>query len=309
MFGQRITVYDGMPSAALQRRNACGRNRPVTPRVGMIFSRLAIVLCMLLPDAGLSLANAQQKLEATYAATLLGLPFGHISWTVELYNNRFTAAASGALSGLLRIFSDGHGEVSAHGTLSAGRPVASNFSLRVIAGKWTDEVRIVFHGGKAQEYVATPLPQPNPNQVPITDANRIGVLDPMTALLIPVAGTGETAGPEACERTIAIFDGHTRYNLHLAPKRVDKVNTPTGYKGPVMVCSVKFLPVAGYDPKHFLVTYLAAQPDMEVWLAPFAGSRLIVPYRLSVPTPFGLGILQATKFESLPARPVGTDLN
>jgi hypothetical protein len=75
------------------------------------------------------------------------------------------------------------------------------------------------------------------------------------------------------------------------------------------VCAVKFFPVAGYDPQHFLVTYLAAQPEMEVWLAPFAGSRLMVPYRLSVPTPLGLGVLQATKFESLPAASLTTNLN
>jgi hypothetical protein len=67
------------------------------------------------------------------------------------------------------------------------------------------------------------------------------------------------------------------------------------------VCSVKFFPVAGYDPKHFLVTYLAAQHDTEIWLAPLAGSRLLVPYRTSISTPMGLGVLQATKFVFAPS--------
>ena len=278
------------------------------PRLGMIFIRLVIALCALLADAGVDLAAAQTKLDATYRATLLGLPIGEIAWTVELGRNRYSTAASGELAGLLRIFSNGHGNVSAEGTMPAGRPAASNFALKVIAGRWTDELRIVFRGGEAQEYVATPPPKPDPNQVALTDANRIGVLDPMTALLIAVPGSGETAVPEACDRTVAIFDGHTRYDLQLVFKRTDNVKTPTGYQGPVMVCSVKFFPVAGYDPKHYLVTYLAAQPDMEVWLAPLSGSRLMVPYRLSVPTPFGLGILQATKFESS-ARSLTTGVN
>jgi hypothetical protein len=283
--------------------------RAVIQRLGMTFTRLAIVLCALLADAGLSLAVAQAKLDATYRATLLGLPIGEISWTVELGRNRYSATASGELAGLLRIFSDGHGSVSAEGTMPGGRPAASNFALKVIAGRWTDELRIVFRGGKAQEYLATPPPKPDPNQVPLTDANRTGVLDPMTALLIAIPGSGETAVPEACDRTVAIFDGHTRYNLQLAFKRIETVKTPAGYQGPAMVCSVKFFPVAGYDPKHYLVTYLAAQPDMEVWLAPFAGNRLMVPYRLSVPTPFGRGILQAIKFETLAAGSLTTGLN
>src|SRR6185437_13309658 len=146
-----------------------------------------------------------------------------------------------------------------------------------------------FHGNKAQEYVAA-KPKPDADLVPITDANRTGVIDPMTALLVPVSGTGATAVPAACERTIPIFDGHTRYNLRLSFKRVDKVKSETGYQGPVVVCSVKFFPLAGYDPKHFLITYLASQHDIEIWLAPVTGTRLMVPYRMSMPTPFGLGI-------------------
>jgi hypothetical protein len=69
-----------------------------------------------------------------------------------------------------------------------------------------------------------------------------------------------------------------------------------GYQGQVVVCSAKFLPVAGYDPKHFLVTYLAAQHEPEIWLAPLNGTRLLVPYRASISTPMGVGVLEATKF-------------
>jgi hypothetical protein len=282
--------------------------RLVTSRVNRFVIWLASILAPLLLDGGLSLALAQAKLDATYSATLFGFPIGHISWTVELRNNRFTSAATGGISGLLRIFSDGHGDVSAQGNLSGGEPIASHFALTLIAGKWSDDVRIQFRGNKAQEYV-TALPAPGANQVPITDANRTGVLDPMTALLVPIPGAGKTAVPEACERTIPIFDGHTRYNLRLSFKRVDTVNNEGVYQGPVIVCAVKFFPVAGYDPKHFLVTYLAAQRDIEIWLAPIAGSRLMVPYRMSMPTPMGLGILQATKFESVPAKSLTTNLN
>ncbi len=165
----------------------------VTARVNRSAVRLAVVLAALLLDAGLSLAAAQTKLDASYSATLLGLPIGHISWTVELHNNRFTTEATGGISGLLRLFSDGHGDVSSQGNLAAGAPVASNFALKLIAGKWSDEVRILFRGNKAQEYV-TAAPAPGANQVPITEANRTGVLDPMTAMLVHIPGAGKTDG-------------------------------------------------------------------------------------------------------------------
>ena len=46
------------------------------------------------------------------------------------------------------------------------------------------------------------------------------------------------------------------------------------------------------------IKYLIAQRDMEVWLAPIADTRVLVPYRISIPTPIGIGVLQATQFVS-----------
>src|SRR6478672_8835527 len=62
----------------------------------------------------------------------------------------------------------------------------------------------------------------------------------------------------------------------------------TGARGQLLVSS-RYV-------KHFLVTYLAAQHETEIWLAPLGGTRLLVPYRASISTPMGVGILEATKF-------------
>ena len=43
--------------------------------------------------------------------------------------------------------------------------------------------------------------------------------------------------------------------------------------------------------------------DAEVWLAPISGTRVLVPYRFSLPTPVGIGVLQATAFVSVPKPP------
>jgi hypothetical protein len=40
--------------------------------------------------------------------------------------------------------------------------------------------------------------------------------------------------------------------------------------------------------------------DIELWLAPIAGTRLMVPYRAVIPTPVGQGVLQATQFVTIP---------
>jgi hypothetical protein len=94
-----------------------------------------------------------------------------------------------------------------------------------------------------------------------------------------------------------------RYDLRFAFKRLDRVKSEKGYQGTVVVCAVYFSPVAGHIPERPVIKYLVDLRDMEVWLAPIAGTRLMVPYRVSVPTPLGVGILQATQFVSVPYPP------
>jgi hypothetical protein len=263
----------------------------------------ALAVVTVLADAGFSSARAQGRLDANYVVTLSGLQIGNGSWTIEVQDDQFTATASGATSGLLRVFASGQGNSVARGPVSNGQPLASIYASSIVADKRSDEVRILFSGGSVKEFLADPPTTPNPDRVPITEAHRKGVTDPMTASLMRVPGTGDTFVPEACQRTLAIFDGRMRYDLQLAFKRLDKVKGEKGYQGTVVVCSVYFSPVAGHVPERAAIKYLIAQRDMEIWLAPLAGTRLMVPYRASVPTPIGLGILQATSFVSVPQPP------
>jgi hypothetical protein len=65
------------------------------PKVNIIGSLLAILF---VASVGSRSANAQAKLDAYYTATLLGLPIGHISWTVDLKESRFTSVATGSIA-------------------------------------------------------------------------------------------------------------------------------------------------------------------------------------------------------------------
>ena len=245
--------------------------------------------------AGVGPAHSQAKLDADYTVTLLGMPIAHIGWTVAIQQDQFSAAANGATSGLLRVFSGGSGTASANGSLGTTQPKPANFALSITNNKGTEGEKIVFSGGHAKEILDRPQTT-SPSWVPLTDAHRTGVVDPMTALLFHAPGNGNPVVPEACQRKIAVFDGHMRYDLQLAFKRLDRVRANAGYQGPVVVCSVSFSPVAGYEPSRYTIKYVAAQRDIEIWLAPVAGTRLLAPFRAYTPTPMGPGVLQATRF-------------
>jgi hypothetical protein len=252
---------------------------------------------------GSSPAQAQGNLDANYVVTLAGVPLGKGSWAIDVSDDQYTATASGATSGLLRVFASGQGSSVAHGGVSGGQLAASTYASNIVADNKTDQVRMLFSGGAVKEYLVDPPSFPTPDRVPLTEAHRKGVLDPMTASILRVPGNGDTFSPDACQRTVPVFDGRMRYDLQLAFKHLDRVKSERGYQGTVVVCAVYFTPVAGHIPERSTIKYLVAQRDMEVSLAPIAGTRLMVPYRASLPTPIGLGVLQATQFVSVPRPP------
>jgi uncharacterized protein DUF3108 len=246
-------------------------------------------------------ASAQGRLEAKYSASIAGIPIGSGTWAIDIADTQYTAAASGSTSGLLRAFTGGQGDSTARGILNGGRSLSSNYAVTISSRKKSDVIRFAIANGNVKDLQVDPPQDDDPERVPLTEAHQHGVFDPMTASLVRMPGSGELLSPEACQRTMAIFDGRLRYDMQFAFKRMDKVKATKGYAGPVVVCSAYFTPVAGYIPSRAAIKYLAKQRDMEVWLAPIAGTRVLVPFRAQGPTPIGHAVLEAYEFVSAPA--------
>jgi len=247
-------------------------------------------------DAG-HVAVAQVHLEAEYTATLAGLPIGHGSWAIEIAEDQYTAAANGSTSGLLRIFTGARGASASRGNFNGDQTMATNYvaTIDFDRSKW-DDVRMVLAGGNVKDLSAEPPLVPHPERIPVSDADRRGVVDPLSSAINRVGGNGDPVSPLACARKVGVFDGRVRYDLRSEFKRIEMVKAERGYQGPVAVCAVYFEPISGYVPSRPVIKYLIALRDAEVWLAPISGTRVMVPFRFSMPTPLGLGVLQATQF-------------
>ena len=246
--------------------------------------------------SGAQPAFAQGKLEAQYEATLAGIPVGRGAWNIEISDDQFAASAVGGTAGLLKSFSSSSGTGSAQGRVVNGALVATNYSASTTTSKKTETIHMVLSGGNIREYGIEPEPPVDPERIPITDAHRRGVFDPMTGSMLRVPGSGDPLSPEACRTGAAIFDGRMRYDLKLDYKRMETVKAEKGYQGPVVVCAVYFSPIAGYIPDRAVIKYLTAQRNIEVAFAPVAGTRILVPFRMVVPTPLGTAMLEATQF-------------
>jgi hypothetical protein len=277
-------------------------SKSVPRRAAAFFAAVFVIAGLVAADAGHP-ATAQGRLEAEYTASIAGIPIGHGNWIIEIDGNQYTAAASGTTTGLIKFFTGAHGTGAAHGAINAGQPVPTSYGETIVYGSRVDDVRMALAGGNVTDYAVDPPLPPIPDRIPVTDADRRGVFDPMTSMLNRVAGAGDPVSPEACNRKVAVFDGRVRYDLHSEFKRMETVKADRGYEGPAVVCAVYFTPISGYVPDRPAIKYLVTLRDAEVWLAPISGTRVVVPFRFSMPTPLGTGLLQATAFVSVAQPP------
>jgi hypothetical protein len=256
-----------------------------------VFYVLALVALSLPPSA-----FAQGRLEARYEATLAGVPVGKGAWNIDIADDSFSASAFGGTAGLLKAFASGSGTGAAQGRVVNGALVSSNYSASTTTSKKTETIHMVLTNGNVKEFAIEPTPPVDPDRIPVTDALRRGVFDPMTGSMLRVPGNGDPLGPEACRTGAPVFDGRMRYDLKLDFKRMETVRAEKGYQGPVVVCAIYFVPVAGYIPDRPVIKYLAAQRNMEIAFAPIAGTRVLIPFRMVIPTPLGTAMLEATEF-------------
>ena len=273
-------------------------------------TRLGFGLCAaaclwLAPQA----ASAQGRLDAQYEATLAGIPVGKGAWTIEIGDDTFSASAQGGTAGLLKAFSGGTGSGASQGRVVNGALVANAYVATTMTQKKSETIRLVLANGGVKDFSIDPVPPVDPDRIVVTDAHRKNVLDPMTGSMLRVAGNGEVLSPEACRTGSGIFDGRLRYDLKLDYKRMETVKAERGYHGPALVCAVYFTPVAGYIPDRPVIKYLATERRMEIAFVPIAGTRVLIPFRMTIPTPFGPAMLEATSFvtSALPPRVAKTN--
>ena len=245
---------------------------------------------------GIQPAAAQGKVEAKYEASLAGIPVGKGTWAIDITEDQYSAAATGGTAGLLKAFSGGSGFGQAQGRVVAGQLGPTNYSATTTSAKKSEAIKMQIALGYVKEFSIEPEPPADPERIPVTDAHRRNVIDPMTGSLLTVAGTGNVMAPDSCRTGTSIFDGRMRYDIKLDYKRMEQVKAEKGYHGPAIVCAVYFTPIAGYVPDRAAIKYLAAQRNMEAWLVPIAGTRVLVPYRVTIPTPLGQAMLEATEF-------------
>ena len=255
---------------------------------------LALAVC-LATFAAPQAARAAATVKVDYRITLAGLTLGQADLAGTFDGERYSLTMGAQLTGLAGVFTGGsRGGATTTGTRGANRLVSTGFSATGQTSSAERTVQVGLSGGAVTAVVITPPLEGRPERVPLSDADRRNVTDPVSGMLAVLAKPG-APDSSACDRTVPVFDGTQRFNVVLSYAETRTVQKP-GFSGPVLVCDVRYVPIAGHRLDRPSVQYMAANRDMSVWLAPVEGTRVLVPLRVSVKTEYGTTIIEAERW-------------
>jgi hypothetical protein len=260
--------------------------------------RLIASALLTLSLAGLaSQAQAQpaQTLKVNYNLSLAGLPLGKADLSSTFSGPKYEMEGSVKLSGLVKMITGGKGAGTASGTIVGSQLQPQGFAVNTKSSGEQRIVRMALDEGNVAEVEVVPPIEPREDRVPVKEADKKGVIDPLSALIMPAVASKGLTDAANCNRIIPVFDGAARQNIVLSYAETKSVEVP-GYSGPVLVCNARWVPISGHRPKRPTIKFMQENKDMNVWLAPVEGPRILFPIKVAVRTMIGMGELEAASW-------------
>ncbi len=220
-----------------------------------------------------------------YAVSLAGLPVARADMTLATAADHYASHLTWRTSGLVDLLAATRGDVSASGRLAPRSPVPATYTLASGEGRKAVKVMLAMVGGAVRASEVLPPSRHTPDLVPIAPRHRIDVLDPLSATLVLAKGEGSDGG-DLCRRSLAIFDGWTRYDIRLSPKGTVPNRRP-GITGPLVVCAARYVPVAGHRADHKVTRFMTDNQDLSVAFGHLEKADVWVPLKVSVRTMIG----------------------
>ncbi|MXQ11238.1 DUF3108 domain-containing protein [Microvirga makkahensis] len=240
-------------------------------------------------------AQPAQTLRVNYSLSLAGLPLGKADLSSTFSGPKYEMQGSVKLTGLVRMITGGKGAGTASGTIVGSQLQSEGFAVNTKSSGERRVVRMALDGGNVAEVEIEPPIEPKEGRVPVKAADKKGVLDPLSALIMPAMASKGLTDAANCNRTIPVFDGTARQNIVLSYSETKTVKVP-GYSGPVLVCNARWVPISGHRPQRSTIKFMQENKDMNVWLAPVEGARVLFPIKVAVRTMIGMGELEAASW-------------
>jgi Protein of unknown function (DUF3108) len=258
----------------------------------------AVVLLALLFSGPPARADETTNVVTNYELSIAGISLASFKFLSHLDSHGYSISGRGNSSRLVELIAKFSGSTKSDGIIDGPHVVPASYELLFLSGKRNQSVEMHFSKDTVDKLAVDPPQRPSPTRIPLLPAHQTGVLDPLSAVVLPMP-QGEINGDSVCNRRLPIFDGRHRYDLVLSYKRTESApvaGKPRAHTN-LFVCKIKYNPIAGHKPDVTSTRYWQSSEDIEIWLAPITSAGLLVPYRAMMPTPVGVAVLALSKIK------------
>jgi hypothetical protein len=248
---------------------------------------------------------APSRITAVYRVDVGSFNLGTFKLTTTFRGEDYQMRGEGRFTVLSGLIYEWRGFLAGSGRVTSTGPEPAMYAFNYSdSSKMWERLRMTFEGRAVSGVTIAPSRRPLPRTIPVTQEQLEGVLDPASGAFLSAKSDNPNGDLNVCNHTLPVFDGRARFDLVVSPKRVTRVKrtTPGGYGGPAVVCSVKFIPIAGHQPDNPGIRLMAQSNEIEVWLIPVRNTNMYVPYRIVLPTPMGYGSALVTSISVSGAR-------
>jgi len=247
------------------------------------------LVTVLAGEAGAGETAWPSEVTARYKLSFNGFDVGTYDFASHYNGSSYDTTGKTQISALFGAFK-WSGNFSSTGSIGSAGPRPSSFDMAYKAKSKTTSVKLTFDTGAISSIVLVPNKPPKPDAIPVKPDHLKNVFDPMSAIL----AMWNANGTNACNRTIPVFDGKARFDLKLSFKKREAVKDkkPTGLPPELVVCRVKYIPIAGHRPKDFTNPWVDYD-NIEIALRAVPSAGIYVPYRVTVPSPVGSAVMDA----------------
>lgn len=246
--------------------------------------RLPVLLtAVLLGLCSVAASQAATTADASYVVNLGGNIIANAKFHFVDDGSAYSLSLDANVSGVASLIASGIAKVDSSGAVTTDGLRSNSFDLMTRSGGDEVNIRVQYQKAAVTAFVIDPPITNNIDRIPIERRQLNGVNDFLASFI----RKGEL-GPGLCDYKAKIFTGVERFDLSFHYARDDVATSQrTGYQGPVILCSVKYKPIAGHYTTSEITNSLAQDDRILVWFAPLGESGYAIPYRVLLTTSMG----------------------